>query len=70
MLSADSIRSDMARQEVELAQSLTHVTILPVRVAFDGALPYDPASYLNRIQSERWKSTAQAERPALHWMTM
>ncbi len=56
LLSADSIRSDMVRQEVELAYSLPSVTILPIRVAFDGALPYDLASYLNRIQYALWKS--------------
>jgi hypothetical protein len=56
LLSADSIRSDMVRQEVELAHSLSHVTILPVRVAFEGALPYDLASYLNRIQYAIWRS--------------
>jgi TIR domain len=50
LLSADSNRSDMVRQEVELAHSLPNCAILPVRVAFDGALPYDLASYLNRIQ--------------------
>src|SRR5262249_60012193 len=56
LLSADSIRSDMVRQEVELAHSLPRCAILPVRVAFEGALPYDLASYLNRIQYAQWKS--------------
>src|SRR5262245_12148908 len=56
LLSADSIRSDMVRQEVELAHSLLNCAILPVRVVFDGALPYDLASYLNRIQYAQWKS--------------
>jgi GxxExxY protein len=56
LLSADSIRSDMVRQEVELAHSLPSCSILPVRVAFEGALPYDLASYLNRIQYAQWKS--------------
>jgi hypothetical protein len=57
LLSANSIRSDMVRQEVELAHSLPGVTILPIRVAFDGALPYDFAAYLNPIQYAFWKST-------------
>jgi TIR domain-containing protein len=39
LLSANSIRSDMVRQEVELARSLPNSAILPVRVAFEGALP-------------------------------
>ena len=56
LLSADSIRSDMVRQEVELAHSLPSCAMLPVRVAFEGALPYDLASYLNRIQYAQWKS--------------
>lgn len=57
LLSAESIRSDMVRQEVELAHSLPHITILPIRVAFEGSLPYDLASYLNRIQYASWKSS-------------
>src|SRR5262245_66352521 len=57
LLSADSIRSDMVRQEVELAHSLPNCAILPVRVAFEGALPYDLASYLNRIQYTLWNSS-------------
>lgn len=36
LLSAYSIRSDMVRQEVELAHSLPNCAILPVRVAFAG----------------------------------
>ena len=45
LLSAESIRSDMVRQEVEFAHQLRYVKILPVRIAFEGALPYDLASY-------------------------
>lgn len=64
LLSADSIRSDMVRQEVELAHSLPNCAILPVRVAFDGALPYDLASYLNRIQYALWQSSEDDQRAA------
>ncbi|MGH9754902.1 MAG: AAA-like domain-containing protein [Blastocatellia bacterium] len=64
LLSADSIRSDMVRQEIELAHALPQVTILPIRVAFEGAMPYDLASYLNRIQYTLWKSSEDNQRVA------
>jgi hypothetical protein len=64
LLSADSIRSDMVRQEVELAHSLPNCAILPVRVAFEGALPYDLASYLHRIQYAQWNSVEDNRRIA------
>ena len=56
-LSEDSIRSDMVRQEVETAHELRQagkMAIFPVRVGFTGKLPYDLASYLNRIQYVLW----------------
>ncbi len=58
LLSADSIRSDMVRREVKLAHTLKkakHLTILPVRVGFEGELPYDLGSYLDLIQYSLWK---------------
>ncbi len=60
LLSAGSIRSDMVRQEVKLAHELVQdpekaFTILPVRVAFEGKLPYDLGAYLDRIQYALWK---------------
>jgi hypothetical protein len=57
LLSADSIRSDMVRREVKLAHTLKKkglLTILPVRVAFEGELPYDLGSYLGLIQYKLW----------------
>jgi hypothetical protein len=57
LLSEDSIRSDMVRQEVQTAHELRQtgkMAIFPVRLAFQGKLPYDLASYLNRIQYARW----------------
>jgi hypothetical protein len=59
LLSAESIRSDMVRQEVELAHDLSKergekFAILPIRVDFDGELPYDLAARLNPIQYARW----------------
>ncbi len=58
VLSADSIRSDMVRQEVALAHQLEAeggMRILPIRAGFEGELPYDLASYLNPIQSALWQ---------------
>ncbi len=58
LLSEASIRSDMVRQEVQIAVELRHegkMTILPIRVGYQGDLPYDLASYLNRIQYSLWK---------------
>lgn len=59
LLSADSIRSDMVRQEVELAYTLSQergekFVILPIRVDFKGELPFDLGAYLNAFQYERW----------------
>lgn len=59
-LSKESIRSDMVRREVKLAHELARqrakaFTILPVRVAFEGALPYALGAYLDPIQYALWK---------------
>lgn len=56
-LSSESIRSDMVRQEVQTAYELRRagkMQIFPIRVGFEGELPYDLASYLNRIQYKLW----------------
>jgi hypothetical protein len=60
LLSKDSIRSDMVRQEVDLAYKLSQqetngLTILPIRVAFDGELPHDIGAYLDSIHYASWK---------------
>ena len=60
LLSADSILSNMVRQEVKLAHELKKkrngkFTILPIRVDFDGELPYDLGAYLDGIQYGLWK---------------
>lgn len=58
-LSEDSIRSDMVRQEIQTAHELRDegkMAIFPVRVGFQGKLPYDLASYLNRIQYTIWNA--------------
>ena len=59
LLSKDSIRSAMVREEVALAYRLSKrtektLTILPVRVGFQGELPYDLGAYINPIQFALW----------------
>jgi len=57
LLSAESIRSELVRQEVKLAHALekqNKLTILPIRVAFSGALPYNVAAYLDETQYALW----------------
>ncbi|MCK4766542.1 MAG: AAA-like domain-containing protein [Candidatus Aminicenantes bacterium] len=59
LLSKESIRSEMVRQEVKLAHQLSQerggkFTILPVRVDFDGELPHDLGVYLDSIQYAKW----------------
>src|SRR2546423_787785 len=54
-LSSDSIRSDMVRKEVAVAHE-TKKTIFPIRINYDGALPYDLASYLDPIQYKSWRT--------------
>ncbi len=57
LLSEASIRSDMVRQEIQTAYELRQagtMQIFPVRLGFEGKLPYDLASYLNRIQYALW----------------
>ncbi|MGZ8214112.1 MAG: alpha/beta fold hydrolase [Methylosarcina sp.] len=57
LLSTESIRSDMVRQEIKLAHELkkqNRLRILPVRIDFTGALPYDLGGYLNPLQYVLW----------------
>jgi hypothetical protein len=54
LLSADSIRSDAVRYEVKLAHE-GKKRIFPVRVDYDGALPYDLGYYLDRFQYKLWR---------------
>jgi len=55
LLSSDSIRSDMVRHEVKLAHEWNK-QVFPVRVDYDGALPYDLGAYLDKIQYTLWRS--------------
>src|SRR5262249_8994367 len=57
LLSQNSIASDMVREEIRLAHELLcagKLRILPIRVAFDGPLPYDLGFCLNRLQYLTW----------------
>ena len=57
-LTADSSRSEMVRGEIEMARQLAARSskphILPVRVNFDGPLPYPLSAYLESIQYASW----------------
>jgi len=58
LLSADSIRSDMVRQEVTDAHALAragNLRVYPIRLAFEGPLPYDLGTYLNPLQYVLWR---------------
>ena len=55
LLSCDSILSDMVRQEIKLAHEWKK-QIFPVRVDYDGALPYDLGAYLDPIQYKLWRT--------------
>lgn len=61
LLSADSIRSDMVRREIKMAYQMERngkMRLLPVRLAFDGELPYDLGAYLDPFQYARWENGA------------
>lgn len=66
-LSEQSVQSQMVVEEVRMAveqrqRSGHQPAILPVRVAFEGALPYDLGAWLNPINYALWRSTADDER--------
>jgi hypothetical protein len=65
-LTAESSRSEMVRGEIELARrqaaSGSGPRILPVRVAFDGLLPYPLSAYLGGIQYAIWNDATDTAR--------
>ena len=65
-LTADSSRSEMVRGEVEMARHYaavaSHPRILPVRVNFDGSLPYPLSAYLDKIQYATWNRAEDTPR--------
>ena len=65
-LTADSSRSEMVRGEIEMARHYAAVAsrprILPVRVNFDGSLPYPLNAYLDKIQYATWNAPEDTPR--------
>jgi hypothetical protein len=67
LVSAESMRSDMVGREVRLAHELSRrptepVVLLPIRVAYTAALPYDLAGCLDPVQYTVWESDADTAR--------
>ncbi len=65
LISAESIRSEMVREEVRRAHlcSKEHKDkyIIPIRVGYDGSLPYDLAAYLHFFQWITWNPPGDVE---------
>ena len=64
-LTAESSRSEMVRGEIEIARHHAAINgaprILPVRLAFEGPLPYPLNAYLDKIQYAMWSSPADTQ---------
>jgi hypothetical protein len=60
LLSPEAVTSEMIAAEIAKARALKKArgkpVILPVRVANEGAFPYDLAGYLDRVQTAFWRS--------------
>jgi hypothetical protein len=60
LLSEHSVQSQMVAEEVRMADANRKQNgkpvLLPVRVNFEGALPYDLGAILNPIQYALWRS--------------
>ncbi len=68
LLSEESILSDMVRQEIKRAHELKQqgkLCILPVRISFTGALPYDLGGYLNPLQYALWETDTPMQQMAI-----
>ena len=65
LLSEHSIQSQMVVEEVRLAEESRKATgrplLLPVRVGYEGDLPYQLGAVLNPIQYALWRSPADSE---------
>jgi hypothetical protein len=65
-LTAESSRSEMVRGEIEIARRQSACgagpRILPVRLAFDGSLPYPLNAYLDGIQYAVWNNPGDTSR--------
>jgi len=66
LLSEQSVQSSMVVEEVRMAverqRSGGQPVILPVRVGFEGALPYDLGAWLNPLSYALWRSPVDDER--------
>lgn len=66
LLTTESSRSEMVRGEIELARHHAATNgsprVLPVRLAFDGPLPYPLNAYLDKIQYASWSGVADTPR--------
>jgi AAA-like domain/TIR domain len=65
-ITAESSRSEMVRGEIEIARHHAATNscprILPVRLSFDGPLPYPLNAYLNKIQYAVWNGASDTPR--------
>jgi AAA-like domain/TIR domain len=70
LLTAESSRSEMVRGEIEIARQhdavAAHPRILPVRLAFDGPLPYPLNAYLDDIQYASWDRPGDTQQLLQH----
>ena len=68
LISEQSMDRDMVRQEVQRVHPLNKQhqkpIILPVRLGYTGALPYDMAAWLDPLQYALWESSADNDRVA------
>lgn len=65
LLSAASVESDMVQREIALAYKLKKaksLIIFPVRLGFEGELPYEIGAYLDPIQYIVWRPGEPFER--------
>ena len=66
LLSAASADSEMVQSEVQHAYDLRkkngHPQVLPIRVAYDGLLPYSISAFLNPLQYIVWNNERDNER--------
>jgi hypothetical protein len=66
LLSAASADSEMVQSEVQRAYDLRkkngHPQVLPIRVAYDGLLPYSISAFLNPLQYISWNHAGDNER--------
>lgn len=64
LISKHSIESGMVVEEIKIAEAARKrngkPAVLPVRVAYDGALPYDVGALINPLQYLMWSSEANS----------